>query len=82
MDVVDRSMSVREEAIALLNFHLGRSQVRMKNMAKKKRNKREFEVNAWVYVKLKPYRQISMRKGRHHKLSPKFYGPYQVTAKA
>ncbi|GKA27554.1 retrotransposon-related protein [Tanacetum coccineum] len=48
-DVVDRSMIVREEAIALLKFHLGR--------------------------------QISMRKVRHHKLSPKFYGPYQVTAK-
>ncbi|GKE70112.1 hypothetical protein Tco_1528184, partial [Tanacetum coccineum] len=51
VDVIDRLIIAREEAISLLKFHLGRS------------------------------RQISMRKGRHHKLSPKFYGPYQVIAR-
>ncbi|GJS75913.1 hypothetical protein Tco_0725794 [Tanacetum coccineum] len=81
VDVVDRSMSAREEAISLLKFHLGRSLVRMKNMADKKRSEREFVLNDWVYVKLQPYRQISLRKGKHHKLSPKFYGPYQVIAR-
>ncbi|GJZ81619.1 hypothetical protein Tco_0646613 [Tanacetum coccineum] len=50
----------------------------MKNMADKKSINREFERNDWVYVKLQPYKKISMRKGRHHKLSPKFYGPYRI----
>nr|GEU61710.1 reverse transcriptase [Tanacetum cinerariifolium] len=74
-------MTAREEAISLLRFHLGRSQVRMKNIADKKRSEREFELNDWVYVKLQPYRKISMRKGRHHKLSPKFHGSYQAIAR-
>nr|GEV30893.1 retrotransposable element Tf2 [Tanacetum cinerariifolium] len=74
-------MTAREEAISLLKFHLERSQVKMKNMADKKRSEREFELNDWVYVKLQPYMQISIRNDRHHKLSPKFYGPYQIIAR-
>ncbi|GKA89494.1 reverse transcriptase [Tanacetum coccineum] len=81
VDVVDRSTSAREEAISLLKFHLGRSEVRMKNMADKKMSEREFILDDWVYVKLQPYRQISLRKRKHHKLSPKFYGPYQIIAR-
>nr|GEW12699.1 hypothetical protein [Tanacetum cinerariifolium] len=79
--LVYRSMTAREEAILLLKFHLGRSYVRMKNMADKKRSEMEFELNQWVYVKLQPCRKISTRKGIHHKFSPKFYGPYQVIAR-
>ncbi|GKB67183.1 reverse transcriptase [Tanacetum coccineum] len=50
-------------------------------MEDKKRSEREFELNDWVYVKLQPYMQISMRKGKHHKLSPKFYGPNQIISR-
>ncbi|GKC14938.1 retrotransposable element Tf2, partial [Tanacetum coccineum] len=81
VDVVDRSMTARKYVISLLKFHLERSHVRMKNMANKKRSEREFELSDWVYVKLQPYRKISMRKGRRYKLSPKFYGPYQIIAR-
>ncbi|GKC59570.1 putative mitochondrial protein [Tanacetum coccineum] len=81
VDVMDRSMLAREEAISLLNFHLERSQLRMKNMADKKRSERGFVLNDCVYVKLQPYRKISLGNGKHHKLSPKFYGPYQIIAR-
>ncbi|GJX29451.1 retrotransposable element Tf2 [Tanacetum coccineum] len=64
VDVVGRSMTVREDVISLLKFHLERSHVKIKNMAYKKRSEREFELNDWVYVKLQPYRKISMRKCR------------------
>ncbi|GJS85662.1 retrotransposable element Tf2 [Tanacetum coccineum] len=35
----------------------------------------------WVYLKLQPYRQVTLRKGKQHKLSSKFYGLFQVIAK-
>ncbi|GKC26208.1 glutathione S-transferase T3-like protein [Tanacetum coccineum] len=80
VDRLSKLLTAREEAISLLKFHLQRAQVRMKNMVDKKRSDTKFELNDWVYVKLQPYKQISMRKGKHHKLSPKFYGAYQIIA--
>ncbi|GKD60286.1 retrotransposon-related protein [Tanacetum coccineum] len=46
------SMTTREEVISLIKFHLGRTRVRMKNMADKKRSEREFELNDYVISKI------------------------------
>lgn len=78
VEAVDRTLQVREKTIEMLQFHLKRAQDRMQNMANKKRTDRKFEVGAWVYVKLQPYRQVSARQGAYHKLAAKFYGPFQV----
>lgn len=50
----------------------------MKNQADKRRTDRVFEVGDWVYVKLQPYRQNSLRATTYHKLSPKLCGPFKV----
>ncbi|PRQ35065.1 putative RNA helicase [Rosa chinensis] len=44
----------------------------------KKHTEREFGVGDWVYLKLQPYKQHSMHKGEFHKLSQRYYGPFQV----
>lgn len=77
--VVDRSMQKREEIINMLKFHLLRAQNRMKQSADSHRSHREFKVGDYVYLKLQPYRQHSL-KARHipHKLSQRFYGPFRV----
>nr|KYP61836.1 hypothetical protein KK1_016348 [Cajanus cajan] len=36
-------------------------------------------IGDWVYLKLKPYRLRSLARKRSEKLSPRFYGPYQIT---
>lgn len=54
------------------------AQNKMKQQADKKRSKREFAVGDWVYLRLQPYKQASIKRGDKHKLAPKFYGPYKV----
>lgn len=41
---------------------------------------REFEGD-WVFVRLQPYKQLSMKREGKNKLDTKFYGPFQVIKK-
>ncbi|KAL6544170.1 hypothetical protein OROGR_010667 [Orobanche gracilis] len=50
----------------------------MVNQANKHRSDIEFKVGDRVYLKLRSYRQISVRKSDSHKLAPRFYGPFTV----
>jgi hypothetical protein len=75
---VDRSLMAREEAIKLIQFHLLRAQNRMLQQANKHRSDRVFAIGDYVYLKLQPYRQLSMKSHGVHKLLPKYYGPYLV----
>lgn len=59
VDVVDRTLKAREEAIKLLQFHLKRAQDRMQSLANRQRTDREFKVGMWVYLKLQPHRQVT-----------------------
>lgn len=63
----------------MLKFHLLRAQNRMKQYADAHRSHMEFQTGAYVYLKLQPYRQHSLKNIQIlHKLSPRFYGPFRV----
>lgn len=51
----------------------------MKLNADSKRRDVSYAVGDWVYVKLQPFRQHSVSGYSHHKLSKRFYGPFQIT---
>ena len=50
----------------------------MKFFADKHRTERSFQVGDWVFLRLQPYKQKSLASKGKWKLSPRFYGPFQV----
>lgn len=81
VEAVNRSLLAREECIKLLKFHLERAQHRMKTQADKHRVEKEFEVGNMVYVKLQPYRQMSVSYRTRQKLAPRFFLPFFCLSK-
>lgn len=80
IDMVDRTLTARETALRLIKENLAKAQNRMRQMANKGRSERKLQVGDWVYVKLQPYKQQSLRKHTSQKLSPRYFGPFEVTA--
>ncbi|GJU57552.1 transposon ty3-G gag-pol polyprotein [Tanacetum coccineum] len=64
-----------------LRVNLLAAQHRMKIQADHHRRDLEFEVGDLVFVKLQPYRQMSVAFRGSNKLSPRFFGPYRVLGK-
>lgn len=56
-----------------------KAQSQMKHYADLKCRPCTFKVRDLLYVKLRPYRQLSLTGPSHHKLSPRFYGPFTIT---
>jgi hypothetical protein len=55
------------------------AQNRMKQQAYQHRNEWEFELGDWVFLRLQPYKQMSLKQQKKDKkLAPKYYGPYKV----
>lgn len=49
--------------------------------AKKHRPNMQFEEGDWNYLKIQPYRQVTLSGAHFSKLSAKYYGPYQILQK-
>ena len=78
---VDLSSKDRDAMIRLLKANLVDAQARMKLYSNKKKSERKFEVGDMVFLRLQPYKQVSLSIHNNRKLSPRFYGPYKVIQK-
>ncbi|PKU60519.1 hypothetical protein MA16_Dca027911 [Dendrobium catenatum] len=53
----------------------------MKRQADAHRRDIQFELGEKVFLKLRPYRQKTLANGRNEKLSPRYFGPYEIVDK-
>ena len=55
------------------------AQNRMKQQVDQHRNEKSFHVGDWVFLRLQPYKQMSLKQAKKdNKLSPKYYGLYKL----
>ncbi|GJX29381.1 transposon ty3-I gag-pol polyprotein [Tanacetum coccineum] len=78
---VQTQLQARDVVLAQLKINIARAQAKMKKYADKKGCELEFAVGDFVYVKLQPYRQLSVKLQRNQKLGMRYFGPFQVVQK-
>jgi len=78
VEAVDSLLSSREDLIAYLNRQLTKAQWSMKHFADIHRRVVSYKVGEWVYVKLRPYWQLSVSDSQYQKLGKRYYGPFEI----
>jgi len=70
-----------QDIMKILKENLQTAQNQQKMYADRHRIERSFEVGDFVYLRLQPYRQSSLKKKGGEKLKFRFYGPYKIIRK-
>ncbi|TYK05420.1 Ty3/gypsy retrotransposon protein [Cucumis melo var. makuwa] len=78
---VEEMLQERDIILVSLREHLRLAQEQMKLYADRKRRDVEFSVGEYVLLRIRPYRQITVRSRRNEKLAPRFFGPYKIIEK-
>jgi hypothetical protein len=79
VQAVEDHIEHQQQVLQILKDNMTMAQNRMKQQAVQHRNERSFEVGDWVFLRLQPYKQMSLKQAKKdNKLSPKYYGPYKV----
>ena len=78
VDAVDRSLTERTEFLQETRARLAQAQKRMKDHYDGSHRLVTFEVGDYVWLKLQPYRQLTVARHALNKLSPRFFGPFEI----
>ncbi|KAA0042397.1 putative retroelement pol polyprotein [Cucumis melo var. makuwa] len=75
---IDEQLKEPDVALDALREHLLLAQQQMKLYVDRKRRHVEFQVEELVLLKIRPYRQTTLRRKRNEKLSSRYFGPYKI----
>jgi hypothetical protein len=75
---LDDTLTYHQQVLAVLKMNLTNAQLRMKTQANNGRLDKELEVGSWVWLRLQPYRQHTIRGSHYTKFAKRFFGPYQI----
>jgi len=64
-----------------LKANIKKTQLRMKAQADNNKRDVKYNVRDFVYVKLQPYCQYSLRLTKNHKLSMRYFGRFPIVAR-
>jgi hypothetical protein len=72
----------QQQGLQIFKDNLTMAQNCMKQQADQHRSERSFELGDWLFLRLQPYKQMSLKQDKKdNKLSPNYYGPYKVFQK-
>lgn len=80
-DEVKRELITRDEILVKVKKELMKAQARMKSHYDQGRCDVSFELGDFVYLKLQPYTQKTLKEKVSYKFSKRFYGPFKVLEK-
>jgi hypothetical protein len=78
---VDRQLQDRDAFLADIRERLLQAQDQMKEGYDARHRDLEFVVGDWVWLRLQRRMAVAIKEDTPHKLTPKYFGPYQVLAR-
>jgi len=73
VQVVEDHMKHQQQVLQVLKDNLTLAQNKMKQQADQHRIERSFDVGDWVFLRLQPYKQMSLKQAnKDNKLSPNY----------
>lgn len=78
---MDKALQDRDALLHNARDRLLQAQQRMKATYDLGHRELNFKVGDWVWLRLQQYRQLTITKQKHHKLLPKYFGPFKVLNK-
>jgi len=75
---IQEQLQLRDAVLESLKANIKKTQLKMKAQADNNKRDVEYNVGHFIYVKLQPYHQHSLRLTKNQKFSIRYFGPFPI----